>query len=101
MPFRYSPSKDNDHSEPSHLYWTPVFRLVVYVSPFSASLVLASKTISHFDPVHSMISFSLATKSVLSAFFQASGPSVLSASPIEFKRSILFVGILTFIGFVF
>ena len=42
---------------------------------------LASNRIDHLEPSHSTMSFTLATKSVLSAFFQASGPSVLLVLP--------------------
>ena len=79
MPFRYSPSNESIHSVPVHLYCTPVFRLVTYFVAVPGS-VLASNTICHAVPSHSTISFSPATKSELSAFFQASGPSY-PASP--------------------
>ena len=57
----------------------PVFRFVVCVTVFVAE---ASNTIDHCEPFHSIMSFSLAIKSLPFEFFQASGPSVFSVEPI-------------------
>ena len=55
-----------------------VFKFVVYVIAVAA---LASNTIFHLDPFHSIMSFALATVALRSVFCQATGDSVASSLP--------------------